>query len=202
MPPTSSQHFSLCSAGSYHYSPTPLHQAGKISKQRRGAVDVTHSSSREEAVLAPLSWACWQGWLSSSCLSPGGLRLCLDFSGWRSCCPPPHAWGQPANASGTVIRQQAAACHPAKAVGQAEGLLLSPHLRHLLQSVCGFSICGRNHLTALEMVTNTYASTPTESTEGTEGGSGGMVQGQAFCGPLPSTATKPLLWGLVFILTP
>lgn len=49
----------------------------------------------------------------------------------------------------------AATSQAAKAVGQAERLLLSPHLQHLLQSRCGFSTCGRNHRTALEMVTNT-----------------------------------------------
>lgn len=136
-------------------------------------MDITHGSSREEAVLAPLSWACWQGWLSSSCLSLGGPWLCLDFSGWRRCRLPPHTRGQPATASGTVIRQQAAACHPTKAAGQAEVLLFS--LQHPLQSKCGFSIRGRNHLTALEMVTNTYTSTPIESTEGTEGEDRGVV---------------------------
>lgn len=117
------------------------------------------------------------GWLTGTALlllPPGGPRLCLYFSAWRSCRPPPCTPGAKHRCLWHGHKAAGSCLPPPEGCGAGGGRACSsrPHLRLLLQSGCGFSICERNHRTALEMLTGTCASMPTE---GTEGGGGGVV---------------------------
>lgn len=89
---------------------------------------------------------------------------------------------------------KAAACHATKAVGQVEGLFLSPHLRHLLQSGCGFSIHRRNRLSPGDGNKHLRPPTPIESTDGTEGG-GWCGIGTSFLYPFSLNSSKATFMG-------
>lgn len=56
VPPTLSWHFSLCGAGNHHYSPTPQHQADKISEEER-RVDLRHRVGKNHSCHFSLQYS-------------------------------------------------------------------------------------------------------------------------------------------------
>lgn len=201
VPPTLSRHFSLRWAGSYPYSPTPLHQTDKTSKQRQAGGGYNTQQQQGGGCTSPtlLGLLAVMGllllplpWRPSALL---GLQRLEKVPSTTKCL-------------GTACQclqhgqKAAGSCLPScRGCGAGGGLApLAPP--------------------APSASVGMWVKRPWEEPSHSSGHGNKYLRlhayrkhrghwrrrwcgiGPAFCAPLPSTPPKPLLWGLVFILTP